>query len=196
MRPDEVIETCRRANRSFVAAVAPLSDVELASPSLLPSYSRRHVVARVINKTEAHVLLFGGPPAGEVRRLHPEGHDADRAAHQGAARARSDLYAALERSFIELEGAGDALDDTMWESLGIMTAGPRTMADIAGHHLRNVEVHHVDLDVGYLPSDWPGLFVETELIRRLPALADRADHADLLAWLLGRGPAPELTTPW
>ena len=69
------------------------------------------------------------------------------------------------------------------------------MAEIVTHHLRDVEVHHVDLDLGYRPSDWPAKFVEGELAKRLRALPDRADHADLLAWLLGRAPAPELG-PW
>ncbi len=74
--------------------------------------------------------------------------------------------------------------------------GPRTMAEIVGHHLRNVEVHHVDLDIGYLPSDWPAELVDAELPRRLRSLPGRAPDADLLAWLLGRAPAPELTGPW
>jgi hypothetical protein len=86
-------------------------------------------------------------------------------------------------------------DTAFWDRQGIMTAGPRTMAEIVAHHLRNVEVHHVDLDIGYRPSDWPPHFVDNELAKRLRALPDRADHADLLAWLLGRAPAPELG-PW
>ncbi|MEO8695079.1 MAG: hypothetical protein ABI658_16245 [Acidimicrobiales bacterium] len=69
------------------------------------------------------------------------------------------------------------------------------MVEIAAHHLRNVEVHHVDLDIGYQPRDWPEFFIEAELAKRLRALPDRANHADLLAWLLGRSPAPELG-PW
>jgi maleylpyruvate isomerase len=196
MRPDEVIEACHNADRSFVAAVASLSDGELSSPSLLPGYSRRDVVAHVINKNEAHVRLFGGPLVGEVRHLHPDGYDPDRSAHAGALRVTSDLRAALERSFGELEDAWDALDDDMWDAHGIMTAGPRTMNEIVSHHLRNVEVHHVDLDVGYGPADWPECFVEPELVKRMRLLPDRVNHSDLLAWLLGRASAPKLTEPW
>ncbi len=78
----------------------------------------------------------------------------------------------------------------------MMAAGPRTMAEIAAHHLRNVEVHYVDLDIGHRPSDWPSILVEGELSKRLRSFPDRADHAEILAWLLGRAPAPELTGPW
>jgi len=84
----------------------------------------------------------------------------------------------------------------MWDRQGIMTAGPRTMTEIVTHHLRSVEVHHVDLDIGYLVSSWPPIFVDGELAKRLRALPNRADHADLLAWLLGRATAPELLGPW
>lgn len=196
MRPGEVIEACRRANRSFIAAVVLLSDDELGSPSLLPGYSRRHVVAHVINKNVAHTWLFGGPPAGEVRHLHPDGYDPDRAANAGSRRSSSELRAELRRSFDQLEEAWDALNDEMWDSPGTMTAGPRSMVEIVEHHLRNVVVHQVDLDMGYRPSDWPVAFVEVELIKRMRALPDRVDHADLLAWLLGRAPAPELTKAW
>jgi maleylpyruvate isomerase len=162
---------------------------------LLPRYSRGHVVNHLANKTRAHVWLFAGPSAGEIRRLHPDGYDADLAADAGAERSADELRADLQHWFDQLDAAWDALDEELWDRQGIMTAGPRTMAEIVTHHLRNVEVHHLDLDIGYRPSDWPPHFVEGELAKRLRGLPDRAEHADLLAWLLGRAPAPELG-PW
>jgi maleylpyruvate isomerase len=87
-------------------------------------------------------------------------------------------------------------DDAMWDRQAVMMAGPRTMAEIVAHHLRNIEVHHVDLDLGHSPSDWPTVLVEGELPKRLRSLPDGADHAEILAWLLGRAPAPEVTGPW
>jgi maleylpyruvate isomerase len=69
------------------------------------------------------------------------------------------------------------------------------MREIVSRHLRDVEVHHVDLDIDYQPTDWPELFVEGELAKRLAGLPDRASHAALLAWLLGRADAPALG-PW
>jgi uncharacterized Actinobacterial protein TIGR03083 len=196
MRPAPEIEACRTSHRRLLAALAPLTDGDFRSPSLLPRYSRGHVVTHLANKTTSHVLLFGGPAAGEIRQLHPAGYDADLAADTGAGRSAAELRSDLERSFALLEAAWDALDDALWDQQGVMTAGPRTMAEIITHHLRNVEVHHVDLDIGYRVSDWPPIFVEGELAKRLRALPNRTDHADLLAWLLGRARAPELVRPW
>jgi len=195
MRPDAIIDACRIGHRRLAGAVASLSPEALAAPSLLPGYTRGHVVAHLINKTQAHIWLFGGPPAGEVRPLHPDGYDADQAADAGAARSPAELRADLVQSFAELEAAWDSLGEGLWAREGIMTAGPRAMSEIVAHHLRNVEVHSVDLDIGYRPTDWPVLFVETELPRRLGALPQRAEPSELLAWLLGRAPAPDLG-PW
>ncbi|MGH8994886.1 MAG: hypothetical protein ACRDYB_02440 [Acidimicrobiales bacterium] len=66
----------------------------------------------------------------------------------------TELRTDLEGSFDLLEAAWTALDARSWNELGWMTAGPRNMVEIIAHHLRNVEVHHVDLDIGYLASDW------------------------------------------
>ena len=195
MRPAATLDACRASHRRLLASLAPLTDDDLRGPSLLPRYSRAHVLTHLANKAKAHAWVFGGPAAGEVRRVHPEGYDHDVAAEAGAGRSAAELCSDLQGSFDLLEAAWDALDDARWDQQGIMTAGPRTMTEIVTHHLRNVEVHHVDLDIGYGVSDWPAVFVEGELAKRLRDLPDRADHADLLAWLLGRALPPELR-PW
>ena len=196
MKPAADIAYCVTAHRSLIAALAPLTEADLRSPSLLPRYSRAHVVTHLANKARAHVWIFGGPLVGETRRLHPEGYDADRAADSGASRSGVELRADLTRSLQLLEVAWNGLDDAHWDHEAIMTAGPRTMTEVLRHHLRNVEVHHVDLDIGYRPRDWPARFVESELAKRLPGLPDRVDHAVLLAWLLGRSSPPDLQGPW
>ena len=190
-----MIDVCRSSHQAFLGSIARLRDDDLHAPSELPRWSRAHVIAHVINKTRAHVWLFGGPASGEVRHLYPDDHDQDRAAEIGAARSSAELRTDLHEAFARLEAAWDALDDSHWDCHGIMTAGPRTMTEIVSHHLRNIEVHHVDLGIGYEPSDWPPLFVDGELVKRLHGLPDRADHGDLLAWLLDRRDAPDLG-PW
>lgn len=196
MKPVASLGACRSSHRQLLEALAPLTDDDVRSPTLLPRYSRGHVITHLANKTRAQAVIFGGPAAGEIRRLHPDGYDPDLAADAGAGRTAAELGADLAQAFVLLEAAWDALDDTMWDRLGIMMAGPRTMAEVVTHHLRNVEVHHVDLDIGYRPADWPPILVEGELAKRLRSFPDRVDHADLLAWLLGRAPAPELQGSW
>jgi maleylpyruvate isomerase len=195
MRPGVLIEACRASHRRLLTDLSRLADEDCRQPSRLPGYSRGHVIAHLVNKADAHTVIFGGPPAGEVRRLHPEGYDPDAAADAAAKRSAINLHRDLEQALGRLEAAWDALDQALWDRTAIMSAGSRTMGEIVGHHLRNVEVHHVDLDIGYTVADWSDVFVEDELAKRLIALPERADHAELLAWLLDRAPAPPLT-PW
>lgn len=67
------------------------------------------------------------------------------------------------------------------------------MPEFVDRHMRDVFVHHVDLDVGYSPEDWPAIFVDTELPKRLRDLPLRASPGALLAWVLGRAQSPELS---
>jgi maleylpyruvate isomerase len=60
---------------------------------------------------------------------------------------------------------------------------------------REVEVHHVDLGLGYSPRDWPADLVALWLPRAEDQFLTTADDRELLAWLVGRGPAPRLA-PW
>ncbi len=196
MKPIDTIEACRTSHRLLLAGLAPLVDADFRAPSLLPGYSRRHVVTHIANKARAHVLVLGGPGAGEVRQIHSDGYDPDLAADLGARRSAAELRTDLAQCFERLESAWDTLDDALWDRHGVMAAGCRTMVEIVEHHLRNVEVHHVDLDIGHRPCDWPSILVEGELSKRLRSLPNRADHAELLAWLLGRADAPDLTGPW
>jgi maleylpyruvate isomerase len=63
-----------------------------------------------------------------------------------------------------------------------------------------VEIHHVDLGLGYSVADWPDDYVDRELaisLRLLPERLDGGDQRLMLAWLLGRGQQPAVTVqPW
>lgn len=196
MRPVDSIGACRVSHRRLLRGLTPMTDDDFRAPSLLSRFSRGHVVTHIANKCKAHVVIFGGAATGEIRQLHPDAYDPDLAADLGANRSAAELRADLTLSFELLEATWDSLDDNHWCRQGMMTAGLRTMAEIVAHHLRNVEVHHVDLNIGYRPSDWPPILVEAELSKRLRSFPDRADHAHILAWLLGRASAPELTGFW
>lgn len=110
----------------------------------------------------------------------------------GGALDRDTLLSDVTRSSRELEAAWKSLDDDLWDFLAAVDPGPRTMAEILFRRLREVEVHHVDLDASYEASDWPEAYVEGELRRALHKLPERADHAELVEWLIGRRSAPML----
>jgi hypothetical protein len=66
------------------------------------------------------------------------------------------------------------------------------VAQLPFRRWREVEVHLVDLDIGFDPPDWSQQFVDRALPRLIEGLPARADHRALMAWTLGRGPSPTL----
>jgi maleylpyruvate isomerase len=194
-RPTEYIEECRAAHKRWIATLDSLTDERAREPSRLSGWSRGHVVTHLARKSDSHVWLFEGALAGEVRQQFPRPNVMEDDVQAGAGRSAAALRTDLIEAFGRIEAAFDNHPDDLWDHQGIVAPGKRTMAEIVFRHLRDAEVHHADLNLGYEVSDWPALYVEGELARRLPALASRADHADLVAWLLGRAEAPVLG-PW
>ena len=94
-------------------------------------------------------------PSAEVRA---EGIAAGRGA--SAAVLRADLRGAHER----LAEAWNTLPADAWDRTGRASA-TRTMHEFVWVRRREVEVHHVDLGLGYEPSDWPVGFVSARSTR-------------------------------
>jgi maleylpyruvate isomerase len=196
MRPRDSIETAIVGHAEVLTATARLDDTQVAQPSLLPGWSRARVIAHLAHKSWSHVAVFEGAAVDDVRAQYPQG--------QAAAEAETDVWSHrsvealrefLGDGFAALERSWDRLPDEAWVRRGTSSAGERSVKEFVERHMRDVFVHHVDLDVGYGPRDWPAAFVTTELPKRLRDLPGRAESHDILAWLLGRSPAPELA-PW
>ena len=195
MRPSEEIEACAAAHRRLLATVGTLSDDDVRGPSLLPGWTRAHVVTHLARNADSHVGLFEGARVGEVRRQYPQKGMRELDIESGASRTADELANDLRRSCAALEAAWRDLGDELWDRQGEVASGLRPMSEIVFRRLREVEVHHVDLDVSYTAADWSDVYVEGELRRRLAGLAGRANHRALVEWLLGRSAAPDLG-PW
>jgi maleylpyruvate isomerase len=196
MRPRDAIETAIVGHGEMLTTATSLDDSEIRQPSLLPRWSRARVIAHLAHKSRSHVAVFEGAVGGEFREQYPEGQAAAEAATEAwSNRPAAELCGLLADGFSALERAWERLPDEAWLRRGTSSAGERSMIEFVDRHMRDVFVHHVDLGTGYAPADWPTAFVSTELPKRLRDLPDRAEPHAILAWLLGRTPAPELA-PW
>ena len=86
-----------------------------------------------------------------------------------AAVLRADLRGAHDR----LVEAWNDLPADGWDRIGRASV-QRTMRDFVWVRRREVEVHHVDLGLGYEPSDWPVGFVSGALAEIFGSLTTRA----------------------
>ena len=153
-------ELIARADRALVRTVDSLSGTEYAEPSQLPGWTRAHVVAHLALNAEGLAGVLHGAHTGSPRPMYasPEARDDDIAdlAAGDTAELRERLLAATARFAV----AVDAMHDQDWQGRFERTPGGPTFAlgNVLLMRLREVEIHHADLDAGYSAADWPEAF--------------------------------------
>jgi maleylpyruvate isomerase len=153
------------------------------------------VLSHIARNADSVVRRLQGAARGELLDQYPGGLT-ERAAHieAGAGRGATELVADVRESAAAVETVFAALPAAAWDAPSRTARGiVEPSRDAVFSRWREVVVHHGDLGLADVP--FPAALVEAWLPRELPLLDGRADPSALLAWVLGRGPAPELT-PW
>ena len=196
MTPDIELTGARAATARLLRLVDGAPD--LRAPSLLPGWSRAHVVAHLAGNARSHVRMLQGTLDGVVADQYGGG-DAERdGAIEELAATPDAAVRALHESAHDLDRLWRRVAD--WSALVRPLHGEPTAAyGLAWSRWREVEVHAVDLAAGYGPADWPADFLDrllAELLSRtdLPPLdgITGPPHA-LAAWLAGRSPGDGLS---
>ena len=201
--PAAAIELCRAAHARLVATVDRITDQVVRSPSRLPGWTVAHVLTHLARNADGHVRRLQGALGGEDVPRYPGGtaqRDGD--IDEGARRPALAIVADLSTAQHQLEDVWDRSEGAGWPHAELRgdDQWPTTSSPV--RRLREVEVHHVDLGLGYQPSDWPEDYIAWELpvlLATVPARVQRTDDArDLVAWLSGRRPAPAAIEldPW
>jgi maleylpyruvate isomerase len=98
------------------------------------------------------------------------------AIEQGAGRPAAVLAADVRSSADGFSAAADGMPAQAWQRTVRWTTGHETDAAlIVAMRLGEVLVHHVDLDIGYRPRDWPAAFVSDYLDRAVTGLRGHAE---------------------
>ena len=200
--PDRDVEMAAAAHQLLLAALDVLvesGELDVAAPSRLPGWTKGHVLTHLINSGDGHARMFDGAEHAEIAAQYPagvEGRAADIEA--GAPRPATEQRDALRRSVWHLEGRWAGSN---WQGSGIAPGGLEVaIVDLPFLRLREVAIHHVDLDIGYEFEDLPDEYVRQELRRlgmrwaarqpmgltQLPAAALQLQPPARLAWLAGR----------
>jgi maleylpyruvate isomerase len=192
--PRADIDLCREAHARLRRAVEPLTDADVAAPSLLPGWSVGHLLTHLARNADSVLRRLDGALRDEVVDQYPGGLPARAAEIEaGAGRGAAELGADVVATADAVDAALIGFPADRWDRLGRTAGGvEQPVATLPFARAREVEVHLVDLGRGHEPADWPPELAERWLPELLRALPDRTDPTALLAWVLRRGPSPAL----
>ncbi|MGZ9930294.1 maleylpyruvate isomerase family mycothiol-dependent enzyme [Streptomyces sp. NC-S4] len=203
------LRSVREATDRLLTAVAKLDNAALAEESHLPGWTRGHILAHLARNADALVNVFEGRPMYESGTARDA--DIERDAGRPLEEHLTDLRDSAARFIATTE------PDQDWSRTVELRNGVTDLAaNVPFRRWVEVDLHHVDLNIGYELSDLPDEFTEREIdfladrwsgrpevppvalvatdgrIRRTgsagdPAVTVSGTPAGLLAWLAGRG---------
>ncbi|MFE6827445.1 maleylpyruvate isomerase family mycothiol-dependent enzyme [Streptomyces sp. NPDC057690] len=196
------LESVREATERLLTAVAELDNASAAEPSRLPGWSRGHVLAHIARNADALTNVLEGRP------MYADAFVRDADIERDAPRPLDVQITDVRESAARFQATGAAPAD--WSrTVELRNGVVDTAARVPFRRWVEVELHFVDLGIGYELEDLPEEFV----VRQIDFLAERfAGHKDVpstglrsddgATWTTGggapggpvgvRGPAPEL----
>jgi maleylpyruvate isomerase len=213
---------CEQTDR-LLSTIATMDDAAVRRPSLLPGWSRGHVLSHLARNADGMGNVASTAITGVVTPMYVSAAQRDADIEAGAARSASDLEADVESSaerLLALLAAvpEDALDVEVPSGRGPMFR----VGSLPWVRAREVFFHHVDLDAGFTFADVPEPLVRQALKECEPRLEEaapgarvtctyadgsteqvvvgdgtvpvRGSAADVLAWLSGRSDGSALET--
>lgn len=195
------VSAVRAATDRLLVSVAKLDDEAVGEPSLLPRWTRGHVLAHLSRNADALVNLFTWARTGERTPMYASAEARDAEIERDADRPMEAHLEDLRGSAGRLESAVSALGpERLSYEVEMRNGDVVQAAELPFRRLAEVELHHVDLGVGYTVEHLAAEYVDAELRflaqRRLhghpdaPALELRTD--DGRSWRTGRGGADPL----
>ena len=180
-----ITETTGRITEStdrLLATASGFADGQAREPSLLPGWSRGHVLTHLARNADGLRNMLIWASTGVVTPQYPSAQARDEAIEAGAGRAVAELVADLRESAAAFRAEAASMPEPGWQ---VSVHGIRGSEHPAWYtllrRLSEVEIHHVDLAAGYQPADWPAWFVG----ERLESVsADFAGRDDVPAALL------------
>ena len=199
----QAIDGCELAHRRLRVTLGRLDDSDVREPSRLEGWTVGHVQTHLARNADGHARILEGARAGEHRQQYAGGTESRNAdIEAGAGRSAQELIDDVVDTFVRLERIWSEMGPEAWDGYGYAGDEVRPCRQLPFYRWREVEVHHVDLGMGYEPADWPQSYIEVELpvaLRNVPSrLPDHSSQAALLAWLIGRGDRPDRVElrPW
>ncbi|MBA2715527.1 MAG: maleylpyruvate isomerase family mycothiol-dependent enzyme, partial [Propionibacteriales bacterium] len=155
------LEALVTSTEALQHSIAGVTDEQARASSLLPGWTRGHVLTHIARNADAMVNLVRSARTHQHIPMYPSRAERDADIERGAGRSAGqlvgDVQASHERLMAELAG----MDSVDWSASIRYGADDREGNAMLIPPLRRseVEIHHVDLDLGYTLAHWPPDFV-------------------------------------
>jgi maleylpyruvate isomerase len=155
------LETLAKATDQLLDTVRSLTDEEVAGPSLLPGWTRGHVLTHLARHADSYTRALRGARTGGDTSRYPSTEVRDAEIEAGAGRSAAELAEDVRVSAETLAEVLQTLPAEAWQ------VEVERLPGVPGHpaagtpwaRLKELVIHHVDLDAGYSPAHWPAEFV-------------------------------------
>ncbi|MFI2200423.1 maleylpyruvate isomerase family mycothiol-dependent enzyme [Streptomyces sp. NPDC020192] len=221
--PAAVLAHIDAATEHLLRTAARFTDGDVRAPSMLPNWSRGHVLTHLARNADGGRRLLIWARTGVETPEYPSLAAREEEIERGAGRSAEALVADLRDSAARFAAEYRRMTSAAWKRKVRWTRGQeRPAARAADSRLSEVLIHHADLDAGYTAAQWPAAFVHDMLGRvatslgvrdGAPAMRLHATDTDtwydiggarpapvihgaessLLSWLMGRTPGTDLT---
>ncbi len=216
------IEALHLSDQRAIRSVDSLADAQWAEPSLLPGWTRAHVVAHLALNAEGFARALEGVLDGQAVPVYDPNEARDPEIERLAAAEPGDTRDRYYSATQHFRTIARELHDEHWAGtiLRLPTGPEWPTRSLIPVRRQEVEVHHADLGVAYTHASWPPDFSRWLLNRTTTTHADSPETddftiratdlddtwhvgadapvitgtaADLAWWLIGRGNAEGLS---
>jgi len=185
----EISDQIDDATQRLLGTARVIAEPDLRQPSLLPGWTRAHVLAHLARGADAMRTILIGARSGEDRAAYASAEAREADIERTGAQQAKELVADVADSSMALRTIARQLPDRAWaHPVRILGSAPFPAGQLLTRRLAEVELHHCDLAAGYSPADWPAAFASMELAE--PMRAQREDRLNRPQELLDSVPPP------
>jgi maleylpyruvate isomerase len=198
---DQRMRLVRESTARLLLDLDGLSEVDVRGDSLLPGWTVGHVLTHLARNADAFAGLLAAAQRREQPLMYPSTQARADDIEAGSGRPADALTEDVRDSAQRLDELWLAMRADDWDA-PTKYNGLAPAADTISGRWREVEIHHVDLDLGYGPQEWPAEFCQdvldgqsgAALARRLPVGTSLVLHATDAAgqWVAGERDAREV----
>ncbi|WP_411136247.1 maleylpyruvate isomerase family mycothiol-dependent enzyme [Streptomyces sp. C10] len=158
------VAAVREATDRLLVSVSKLDDAAIGEPSLLPDWTRGHVLAHLARNADALGNLLTWARTDVRTPMYASAEARERDIERGAGRPLAAQLEDLRESAARFDAAMEALPQARRSFEVEMRNGVVERADrLPLRRLAELELHHVDLGVGHTVDQLSSAFIDREL---------------------------------